>query len=79
MTNTETTPESTQNTATTESKSQPQTLFPSHPMITRAKSGIYKPKIYTAKRLAREKIDTPASVEDALKNKKMGDNHEGRV
>ena len=39
-------------------------------MITRAKSGIYKPKIYTAKRLAREKIDTPASVEEALKNKK---------
>ena len=79
MKNSETTAESTQNTAATESISKPKTLLPSHPMITRAKSGIYKPKIYIAKRLAREKIDTPASVEDALKNKKMGDNHEGRV
>ncbi|KAH9688658.1 hypothetical protein KPL70_015204 [Citrus sinensis] len=70
MTNSETTAKSTQNTAATESTSQPQTLLPSHPMITRAKSGIYKPKIYTVKRLAREKIDTPASVEEALKNKK---------
>ena len=62
MTNSETTTESTQNTTAIESTSQPQTLLPSHPMITRAKSGIHKPKIYTAKRLAREKIDTPASV-----------------
>lgn len=38
--------------------------------MTRAKSGIYKPKIYIAKRLAREITNAPISVEEASKNKR---------
>ena len=41
---------------------------PSHPMTTRAKNGIFKPKVYnTEKSLS---LDTPSSVADALNNHK---------
>ena len=41
---------------------------PSHPMTTRAKNGIFKPKTYnTEKSLS---LDTPSSVADALNNHK---------
>ncbi|KAJ4701866.1 Retrovirus-related Pol polyprotein from transposon TNT 1-94 [Melia azedarach] len=52
----------------TQAPQQTQHLLPTHPMITRGKAGIFKPKAYTSITLEHHQTEIPTDVQTALSN-----------
>uniref|UniRef100_A0A803P7D8 Uncharacterized protein n=1 Tax=Cannabis sativa TaxID=3483 RepID=A0A803P7D8_CANSA len=51
----------------------PQQLVPTHPTVTRAKAGIFKPKVYLGQAKWNPNLAEPSCIEEALESKEWND------